>query len=268
MKLLTLFALFILVATSANAHLSDYPSHFIQYGSFGGQIIVGADAPSTDALAAAEIATSLQQQSSTLITANTDDEFNPSESAILIGLPCHNTATAQVLETDECDIGLEKGQGLLKLLEGSATYLIVTGSTAADTRKAARFLANNELSSLETHEIRVEGTLDSPIAKESEPLTIKKTPAKTAEAECETDNDCREDQSCIATKCIDLGCWEGTIAKNHDCVPIAAEAEHAEKQQPGKTAAEITEEPEAKPEQAEKQGFIAKLVDFFLSLFY
>ena len=272
MKRILLLLTFLSLAAASQAHLSDYPAPFIQDGRFTAQIIVGSNAPSTDALAATEIAVSLQQKSSSPITAETEEKFDAAKNAILIGLPCQNPAMATALETSACDIGLNEGEGYLKLIDkGSTSYLIVTGKAAAETRKAARFLANEEMSEFAAHELRIAGTLDNPVAETgAQPLEIKKTPAK---AECQKDGDCREDQSCIATKCLDLGCWDGTTAKDHDCVPVAEETIQDETlQQPAETAAsktaeEGTEEPEANPEQAKPQGILARIVNFFLSLF-
>ncbi len=267
MKLLAAaFALLIIASAGVAADLSEYPAPFIIDGMFGGQLIVGASAPSTDALAAAEIAVSLQQKSSNQITAGTDGEFNPAMNAILFGQPCRNLAMANILGTGECDIGLNDGEGLIKLVErDGVSYLIVTGKTADDTRKAARFLAGYESESLDGYEMRIAGTLSAPTAKPLEPLPVKK--AESPEPSCITDADCSEDQSCIATKCLGLGCWEGTEAKNHDCVPIAADEEEAAGDAPAENNSAVAPLPQPVPEEPERQSFFKRIISFMLSIF-
>ena len=274
MKQILFILVFLLSASIATAHLSDYPSPFLTNGDFNAQIIVGNEGTSIDSLAASEIAIALQQSSSSVITANMDDEFDPNKNAILIGLPCQNTAIATILETNACDIGLNEGEGYLKLVDLSGiSYLIVTGKTASDTRKTARFLAEEDLSNYVAHELRIGATLESPAAKsEQQPLEIKKI-----QVECTEDDDCTEEQSCIGKKCLNLGCWEGTIAKNHDCIAVEVEqepepvAEFDPNQEPidlpnnEEGTAEI--DAEIVEDVPPKQGFFGKIISFIMSIF-
>ncbi|MEK6854202.1 MAG: hypothetical protein AABX60_02615, partial [Nanoarchaeota archaeon] len=162
--ILLLIALLLTTSTAA-IDLETYPMPFVSGSSFTAQIVIGGEAPSTDVLAATDIAVSLQQRSNTKISAQTDDEFDIWKNGILIGLPCHNTAIAQVLGTKDCDIGLANGTGYLKLVERDGqTFLIVTGKTPADTRKAARLLAQSKNNAFSGTDVLVTGTLDKPQA--------------------------------------------------------------------------------------------------------
>lgn len=271
--ILLLPILLLAVSTSA-VDLDAYPIPFISGGSFTAQIIVGAAAPSTDVLAASDIAVSLQQLSNTKISAQLDDEFDERKNGILIGLPCHNTALAKVLGTKECDIGLANGTGYLKLVEKDGqTFLIVTGKTPADTRKAARLLAQPNAHGLSGTEVTVTGTLDKPQAGEAvQPLQPPKTAAASAAASaCVTGNDCPDDKWCLAGQCTALGCPSGTKAQSHDCVPEAKSATTAvEKDAEAKAAAA---QPESKPAEkpmadaAEKKpGFLTRIISFFRNI--
>ncbi len=263
----------------AAADLDMYPTPFIDGGSFTAQIIVGAAAPSTDVLAATDIAVSLQQRSNTKISAQLDDEFDIWKNGILIGLPCHNTAIAQVLGTKECDIGLANSTGYLKLVERDGqTFLIVTGKTPADTRKAARLLAQSESHAFSGTEVLVTGTLDKPQAgKATQPLPPQ---PETSQPGCKADADCPESEYCLAGKCNGLGCPEGTTAQSHDCVAAAeetAEKENAQEQpthakaaEASATAAQAESKAAEKTEHEasdKKPGFFTRIRSFFRNLF-
>ena len=266
-KQIILLLAFLTLTTAVSADLSDYPSPFIKNGGFDAQIIVGGLAPSTDALAASDIAVSLQQHSSSQISAYLDDELLAESNAILIGLPCQNAALAAVLGSSVCDLGLAEGEGFLKIIEqNSKTYLMVSGKTAADTRKAARFLADST-NTLSGNEMRIIGRLETPISRASEPLVIPQHAI-----ECGINDDCREDQYCLANTCLDLGCWEGSVAVDHDCVPISEEPTPEPQPVVSKpvplplpVVEEIQPEPDPEPE---PKGLFARFISFILSLFW
>lgn len=263
-----LFLLLSLTAVAA-ADFSEYPQQFITNGNFNGQIVVGGDnAPATDALAATEIAVTLQQYSSSRITAKTESEFDASVNAILIGLPCQNSAIANILGTTSCDIGLAEGTGYLKFVEKNGNiFLIVTGKTAADTRRAARVLAKFDNFALTGNETTVTGSLDSPKTQAAQPPQPK--PAATPD--CTTNNDCAADKWCLAGKCAELGCPEGTKAENHDCTSIKEEKKTEAAKEPPSAVAATKETPPAQQSKNEppepKKGFFEKLVSFFKSVF-
>lgn len=286
MKILILSLLLMLLlgaAMAAAASLSSYPEPFVTGSSFNAQIIVGGDmAPATDALAATDIAVSLQQIASAKITAGTAQEFDASRDSILIGLPCQNPAIAAVLGTSSCDLGMAAGTGYLMLVEkGGAAHLIVTGKAVADTRKAARALAKYRQYAFSGTEMQVTGTLDKPEIKQAaQPLQLPKAADKNtvaSSASCNTDNDCSEEQWCLAGQCTALGCPAGTKAQNHDCV---AEAKSGSMPVVEKTVTGVNEQknnpsepPAAQPEKvpdanAPKQGFFAKIAAFLKSIFF
>jgi len=265
-KSILVFALVLLISAgiAIAADLSTYPTMFFAGDSFNAQIIVGSSSPATDTLAASDIAVALQQISASQVTAGLESDYVSSKNAILIGLPCQNPVLATVLETTACDFGLSDGQGYIKLIEKDGrTNLIVTGKTAADTRKAARVLANYKQFGLMGTEVIVTGTLDAPLVQRlQEPLQIKSSTISS----CKTDADCPDDKWCLAETCTDLGCPEGTVAKNHDCIkdvktetkPAAAAANETPK----------TAEPTVvEPPKAEEKGFFAKIIGWFRSLF-
>lgn len=261
------------------ADLDMYPMPFVSGGNFTAQIIIGGAAPSSDAIAALEISTSLQQKSNTRFTAGLDDEFNVWKNGILIGLPCHNTAIAKVLGTNNCDIGLANGTGYLKLVEKDGqTFLIVTGKTPADTRKAARLLAKSGVHSLSGTEVTVTGALDSPEAEKA--AQSLRTQPEIPQAGCKTDDECPESEYCLAETCKGLGCPEGTKAQNHDCVAAtektAEKGKAQEQPTPAKaaeasaTAAQLESKAEEQPilkTSGKRPGFFASIISFFRNIF-
>ena len=78
---------------------------------------------------------------------------------ILIGNPCNNQLIAKELSTDECNLGLQKGQGYLKLInhEKSST-LIISGYSIKDIPNAVSVIVNNNYYPLRGNEIEVSGT--------------------------------------------------------------------------------------------------------------
>ncbi len=270
-----LFSLLSIAVTAAD--LDMYPMPFVSGGSFTAQIIVGSAAPSSDVLAATEIAVSLQQKSNTRITAQMDDEFDKWKNGILIGLPCQNTAVASILGTKDCDIGLANSTGYLKLAKKDGqTFLIVTGKTPADTRKAARLLAKSSVHTLSGTEVVVTGTLDNPKAGEA----TQQLYPENQQLGCKLDSDCKSTEYCSFGSCTDLGCPEGTTAQGHDCITTAGETVEKQKtpEQPAtEKAAEAkatSSQPESKSaekpagEPAEKKpSLFTRIISFFRNIF-
>ncbi len=264
---LNAFLMLLLVAAMAvAADLGAYPSPFMAGSFFDAQIIIGNNGPATDALAATEIAVSLQQLASSLITASTEDEFNPEKNSILIGLPCQNNVTARILNANSCSLGIKEGQGYLKLLEKDGiTHLIISGNSAADTRKAARLLAKYGQHSLSGKEMIVTGTLESPKAEAlAQPLQPK---PQVAAAECVTSDNCPADKWCLAGKCMELGCPEGTKAENHDCVPDKKKEEQKETKPAAKNDTPAAPEKPTELLQAANKRFFARMIEFLKSIF-
>lgn len=272
---LILIAISIALSIAAAAlDLSTYPEPFVTGGSFQGQIIVGGDkAPATDVLAATEISVSLQQQSSNRFTASTEDEFAKLTNSIMIGLPCQNSAVAYALDTNLCDIGLPEGTGYIKLVskEGKI-YLVVTGKTSVDIRKAARALAKYKDYSLAGTEALITGTLNNPVVlKPEQPIQMPlKEKTQTELSGCKVDADCAEDEWCMAGKCAKLGCPEGTEEQNHDCIKQKQAAPKVQEANESKNAeTKIAAEPEKQAIEPSKSnpGFFGRIISFFKSLF-
>lgn len=67
-----------------------------------------------------------------------------SQNAILVGGPCANAAAAEVMGNPaDCAAGFEAGKGLIQLFENDGNVaMLVAGYSAADTRAAAKVVAN------------------------------------------------------------------------------------------------------------------------------
>ena len=257
MKQIMALVMFLILAVTAQADLSDYPDEFISGGRLAGQIVVGEFAPSTDALAATDIALSLSSETGPL-TAYMDSEFT-GRGGILIGLPCQNSAVAQVLETKTCNLGLSAGEGWIKHAEkDGVNYIIVSGATSADTRKAARLLSQYQNAEFFGDEARIGGTLDSPYILDAPALAIPEE-----EPECTLNSDCADNEKCSEESCTALECSEGFEATAHECKEVSVPAE--EETQVNEIEEQETTADEETPE--ERENFVQKILAFFRSIF-
>lgn len=254
MRKLILAALALLLfASLASADLKSFPEPFISSGNFAGQIVVGGEtAPSTDVLAASDVAVFLQQQSSSRITAKTDSEASAGVDSILVGLPCHNSLVAGVLGMSSCDIGIPENTGYIKLVEKEGvTFLIVMGNAPTDTRRAARLIA--EGSRLSGTDIVVTGTLDVPQAEEKTLTLAEASPSQPSAGQQPSPPAAEE-----SPQAQEEPKEEATVA----ATPAAA----------ADAAATATASAEAQPEKAAEAppkttGFFSRIISFFRNLF-
>ncbi|MBW2973947.1 hypothetical protein KY346_06185 [Candidatus Woesearchaeota archaeon] len=77
--------------------------------------------------------------------------------AILVGIPCHNKAIAELLNAQDCRTFFPPGEGFVKLMDKDGhTYLIITGHSDGDVLNAARyFLSALQLGKLDSNQISV-----------------------------------------------------------------------------------------------------------------
>lgn len=138
--------------------LADYPSFFIKGNSFNGVLVIGDKAPAEDVIGISDIAVSLQQANipqtginieigATKLVSEVPDLYD--SNAILVGTPCVNKFVAELMKSDltKCSgnnyLDFEKGKGIIKLYEVSGkVYVVATGYSPADVRKATKVLAN------------------------------------------------------------------------------------------------------------------------------
>lgn len=77
---------------------------------------------------------------------------------VLIGGPCANQAVADLLANSEYTCStwpLRAGKSLIKLIRGNKNYIIVAGTTEADTAKAAQFVKDFQIHDISADEMIV-----------------------------------------------------------------------------------------------------------------
>jgi len=129
--------------------LSYYPSQYFASGAFDGKIVVGQIAPTSDVVAAIDIAASLQNGSNGTfpvgIAVLDVDVPNPYIlNLISVGNPCNNKVTAKLMgNPDHCLQGFSAGHGIIKLFSNNGkTQIVVAGYGNDDTLVTARVLAD------------------------------------------------------------------------------------------------------------------------------
>lgn len=144
--------------------LSEYPEMYIKEGKFDGVIVIGRNAPSTDTIAAANVAMGLQEsmyieqevcndqneckQRKVMTTKpeiKMDDEVTLGTNIISIGNPCNNQVTRKIMQTGDCNYKVNKeNQGIIfaKKQKGY-THLVLYGAKEMDTIEASKVLQNH-----------------------------------------------------------------------------------------------------------------------------
>ncbi len=264
MKFIFVFVLLVMATSVAAYDLSEYPSPFIVGEDFDGEIVVGDESPSSDTLAALEIATNLKVNAPYAdIKATLLSEATLDSNLILVGNGCNNPLVMEYMEDDDCMLGLNEGLSVIKTFEEDGNVIIVVaGHSGADTRKAAVALAQHTENEIESDEVEVVGDLDEP--EITEPGLRGLFPEAEEEQKlvvpsCNTHDDCADNEKCsITIGCEALDCPEGTVAENHRCTVAEPEPEPELIEEP---IPELIEEPEP------PKGFFGSILDWFANLF-
>ncbi|MBR9698853.1 hypothetical protein GOV09_00145 [Candidatus Woesearchaeota archaeon] len=182
MKRMFWLGCFLIAMSMVAADLGDFPDNLFLGSRFNGYIVVGAQGSSTDVISqnmlglkiAAELGAPL------LNVYQLDSDVDLSTNLILIGNPCVNDLTAELLgDPSPCDADFPAGKAYVKYIaEDGITYIIAAGHTDQGTRKAVEKLATFSLSGSDV-EIDIEG--DTVVEREKEeekpePTLYEKTP--------------------------------------------------------------------------------------------
>lgn len=152
MKYIHILVIALLIIPSSLAYtIKDYPEMFVKNNRLEVKLVVGDVAVASDTIGAVEIATSLQVNPTTNkvfrgIKAVLASEIYDvkSENIIAIGGPCANGVTAELMGYPAvCYGAIPSNTGIIRLYKFSNHFsLVVAGSSAMDTRRACRVLAN------------------------------------------------------------------------------------------------------------------------------
>ena len=153
---------------SASPSLKDYPDFFERQGEYAITMVVGADAPSHDVLAATDITTFIvaETKSNKVYSALGEEITSYDQHMVVIGNPCTNPVSKFLFETDECEV-IKKGEALIGVLESKKDYyyLMVAGNTPEATRIAGKVLSQPEKYIFDDGPLCVWGTLSRPQAE-------------------------------------------------------------------------------------------------------
>jgi len=153
-KLFSIFVLSILLLSTVSAYdLSDYPDMFIESGEFRGYFIVGDHADPLDVISTMDIAVTMQAAGQELggkqisVTASrlaSEVKVLDHNDAIVVGTPCDNEWIARLKNVENCEdaYNLKMGDAVIEYMRTNGNnYVIVTGYTSRDVRRASKVLA-------------------------------------------------------------------------------------------------------------------------------
>lgn len=163
--LISISVMVLMIASVSAASLSDHSILFNNNETFSGIIILGKNAQQNDYLSATEIVISAAQKGNNnndtaipnnipivLINAEvikTDAEAGDwkDQNTIVIGGPCSNQVTAQLLESttmpDDCSKNFTPGRAVIKMFQhpNGKVSILIAGYSGEDTLMAARVFA-------------------------------------------------------------------------------------------------------------------------------
>ncbi|MFC1697072.1 hypothetical protein ACFL1H_01960 [Nanoarchaeota archaeon] len=156
--------------------LKNFPELFVEDDKLNAILVVGEDSPSTDTIAAVDIAVGIMeyiydknreqvdsiQIGSAIFDSQVSDPLN--QNMIVVGNPCNNKISSLLMgNPDSCNEGLNPGEGLIKLFNyNGKVQLLVSGYSDDDVRKAARVLSEYKEHDLFGTEVIVSGSLYRP----------------------------------------------------------------------------------------------------------
>ncbi|HLC86009.1 MAG TPA: cellulose biosynthesis cyclic di-GMP-binding regulatory protein BcsB [Candidatus Nanoarchaeia archaeon] len=140
--------------------LSHFPYPFVKNNDYNSLFIVLPNSYTLDEYEAAkDISLGLQftrPLPPEVVTESNLPEGN--HNLILIGDPCTNSQISYYLETNDCNLGLKNGEGIIQLVNNDRTsVLVVSGYDTSSIRKAAKVLAKHNSFPLKNNRIVVSG---------------------------------------------------------------------------------------------------------------
>jgi hypothetical protein len=145
-KVVCIISLLIFISSFSYANLAQFPSNFLDGDDFDGFLVVGKDGTASDIIGQSLIATKValfagkpQMGISVL-----DSDVTIDNNLILIGSPCVNKLTAELLDNPTpCDKDYEAGKATIKYMEKNGyKYIVAAGITDKANRAAAEYLSN------------------------------------------------------------------------------------------------------------------------------
>ncbi|MEK6942666.1 MAG: hypothetical protein AABX00_01225 [Nanoarchaeota archaeon] len=146
MKKITAILLAIsILAFAVYGNLDDYPKMFVKNEKFNAVIVVGNQAPSTDAISQSSLISFFSDYTNKplLGAAKLSSEISSMDQNIIsIGSPCDNPISLKIMGNPKtCNKGILPGKSIIKLFEYNGySHMVIAGYDAAETRKAVNGL--------------------------------------------------------------------------------------------------------------------------------
>lgn len=179
MRLRILFTVLLLIVPYAFADLGDFPDNIIKGNRLNAFIVVGSKSTAMDVVSQNMIGLALAGYIDAPQSGvnKLDSETNISQNLILIGNPCVNKLSAEILDNPSpCDQSYPAGKASIRYTEKSGVkYILVAGSTPQETKKAAEYLSAN-LDRLSGSEVNV-NLADGKITATPETISANRTTA-------------------------------------------------------------------------------------------
>lgn len=140
--------------------LKEYPYPFIKNNGYNNlYIVIPEKSTLTEKQVSQNIAKSLQSTKPLppkIIRPSEVPRFR-NNNLILIGDACTNSLIAEILKTNKCTFNLRRSQGLIKLVQGKSSTLIISGYDLKSLEKSGRVISNYNSFPLRGTELSVEG---------------------------------------------------------------------------------------------------------------
>ncbi len=174
-KIYALIFVLVLFSGFALADLGEFPANFLTGGKFEGYIVSGKELGAIGIVSA----NTLQSAISSYIApgrlgiVKLDSNIDIDNDMILVGNPCVNTLTSQLLDDPvPCDKDYPAGKAYIRYYQkGGYNYIVVAGNNAESTRKATQYLAGFASKTMEGDEVVIQTgeSTASPDDKRSSP---------------------------------------------------------------------------------------------------
>ena len=179
-----LLILHILVGIVYASDLSNFPDMFVDYGTFDAVIVVGNQAPASDAIAQSNIVQFyISFLGKTLVgsTKLSSEVSTLDQNIISIGSPCHNPVSAQIMGNPQpCNKLLEPGKALIILYDYKGyVHMVIAGYSDKGTRDAVNVLINYGKNALKGSSILIE--VDEPKPEVNKSIIEEKVEEKIEE---------------------------------------------------------------------------------------
>ncbi len=233
-----LLILIILLSSIVFADLSNYPEPFIVNERYNNlTVVIGSGDIPPNSYAATQIILGMPTNQGDSNSFLDTQISNLNRNMIIVGTPCTNMLVARFLETQNCNVNLNSGEGLIKLMKNERnTILIITGYDSKEIKNIGDILRNYQKYNLEGDTLIVKGSeiqkynYTSPVVEQPKIINECKTVGEiiTNKYYCsvnkkitplkELDKACVNNYECLNQDCYNSQCYQGLFSKLWDWI--------------------------------------------------